>query len=1107
MELGILGPISLRLDGREQALGGPKQRALLAILALSPNARVSRDRLIDGLWGDRPPVSCEHTLDGYVSRLRKVLGADRIVRSSGGYSLRVEPGELDLDRFEEQTRQGQQELAAGDPAKAAATLGDALALWRGPALADVLAEPFAPGEARRLEERRFFCHEERIDALLAFGSGPELVPELELLVAEHPFRERLLGQLMVALYRSGRQAEALAAYRRGRGRLAGELGLEPSLPLRQLERQILEHDPALGGSRVESALRATVGRRRTTLVAALVAVGVAAAAAVVGVGLGTGGTRTPGAGLSSNALIELVGGARSAATATVLPEAPATAAVGAGSVWLAEPNAGAVLRVDEATRNVERIPVGAGPGAIAFGAGAVWVANVPGGTVLRIDPATDAITRRIGLGGARVAALAFGLGKLWIADSSDDALLALDPADDVATRPLQLDDVQPTALAIGDGSVWVADYNGGTLTRLDPRTGETLFTDPVGDGPEQIAIGRNAVWVANSLDSTVSRVDPTTGDVLAVTQVGSDPVALAATAGGIWVASEVADEVTRLDPHHPSYARKIPLDVRPTVLAAGSGRLWVGAGPEIRRRGGTVVLLSSSPFPIDPALNTYLAPFQSDGLTGDGLVTYNHTGGPAGAQLVPDLALQLPRPTQAGTVYTFQLRSGIRYTDGRPLRAGDFRRAVERLFRVGSPGTPYYSGLVGAEACSRIRCNLTRGVVTNDRVRTVSFHLVAPDPDFLNKLTYGPVTPVPPGTPWRALGWTPIPGTGPYEIAGANTHEIRYIRNPYFHEWSHAAQPDGIPDEIVMRFGLTPAQEVNAIEQGHADWTADGIPASLIPGVATKHPAQLQSYLTTEMAFLHINTTAPPFNDLRVRQALNDAVDRAAVARLYGGPLAATPTCQILPPGLLGYHRYCPYTRDPTGTAGWRAPDLATARRLVAESGTRGERITVWGHANVPVLGRPLVFYVVRLLDRLGYRARAHLIPQSAFARLSRRTLEKIQISTSDWIDNTPAGFIETWFTCNYPFDHDWFCHHSFDRAVRRAETLQAENSRAAAALWAKLDRELVNRAAAVPLVNAHQIDFVSAHVSNYQHNPIYGLVADQLQPRQPAKTAAPARG
>src|SRR6266852_3958136 len=198
-----MGPLEVRDDGRRLALGGPKQRAVLAMLLLDANRPVSRDRLIDRLWGESPPPSAAHTLDDYVSRLRRTLGAGRIERGPAGYLIRVEPDELDLERFEALLEQGRSAAAAGDVAQASAVLGQALDLWR--------------------------------------GRGGELVGELERLVAEHPFRERPVGQLMLSLYRAGRQADALAAYQAFRLRFAEELGLEPSSALRALERRMLEH--------------------------------------------------------------------------------------------------------------------------------------------------------------------------------------------------------------------------------------------------------------------------------------------------------------------------------------------------------------------------------------------------------------------------------------------------------------------------------------------------------------------------------------------------------------------------------------------------------------------------------------------------------------------------------------------------------------------------------------------------------------------------------------------------------------------------------------------------------------------------------------------------
>ena len=160
-------------------------------------------------------------------------------------------------------------------------------------------------------------------------------------------------------------------------------------------------------------------------------------------------------------------------------------------------------------------------------------------------------------------------------------------------------------------------------------------------------------------------------------------------------------------------------------------------------------------------------------------------------------------------------------------------------------------------------------------------------------------------------------------IESASAEEIRYVRNPFFQEWSHAAQPDGNPDEIVMRFGLTPEEEVREIQAGRADWSADLVPARLLPELKTRFAAQLHTHPTTETDFFQLNETQPPFDDVRVRRALNLAIDRDAIVRIYGGSEAASPSCQVLPPGVPGYRPYCPYTKDPRPAGVWRAPDLA----------------------------------------------------------------------------------------------------------------------------------------------------------------------------------------
>jgi len=245
LEYRILGPLEARASGRALPLGGTRQRALLALLLTRGNEVVSSNRLIDDIWNGRPPETAAKALQGYVYQLRRILGPEAIVTRPPGYMAQVGHDGLDLYRFERLLEEGGRALEAADAPRAAALLRDALALWRGPALADFEFEPFAQPEIARLEELRLAALERRIEADLSVGRHLELVGELEALVAHHPLRERFRGQLMLALYRGGRQAEALAAYRATREALVDGLGIEPSRWLADLEHAILVQDTAL----------------------------------------------------------------------------------------------------------------------------------------------------------------------------------------------------------------------------------------------------------------------------------------------------------------------------------------------------------------------------------------------------------------------------------------------------------------------------------------------------------------------------------------------------------------------------------------------------------------------------------------------------------------------------------------------------------------------------------------------------------------------------------------------------------------------------------------------------------------------------------------------
>ena len=1107
MRFSVLGPLEVRSGDELLPIGTAKQRALLAVLLVNANRVVSRDQLIDSLWGERPPESARGSIEAYVSRLRKVLHADGehiLVTRAPGYLLKVGFEELDLDRFERLVEEGRRSLANEEPERAAALLDEALSLWRGRPLADVEFEPFAQIEVARLEEERLGAVEDYFDAELALGHGGSLVSRVEAAVAEHPLRERLRRQLMLALYQSGRQADAMQAYRDARAYLIQELGLEPSPALKQLQQSILAHDPALEVTSRRRSVDPSPASRRFRVSGRVVIAGVTvcgvAAAAIVALALAHRNGPHVGVLRERSHLSVLDATTGKPQLTASLPAQPESIAATVGSLWLSDTRDQAVLRVDPTDGLiVDRIAVPGEPGGIVIGDGAIWVASTIAGTISRIDPATAQVTQTVPLEIGNAAALGFGQGRLWVDDATGHSLVEVSPRTGkrVLTLPL---DLRPTSLAVGRQAVWVADYDSGLVARVNPRLGVTEAIVHVGEGPAALAFGDNALWVANSLDSTVTRIDLTTNSIVATIPVGSGPIALASSEGSIWAANQYSGDLSRIDPRRNQVTATIRVGGQPSAVAIAGHQLWVGGGPSPRiHRGGTLTIVSTSHFrSIDPAIQTEALQFQFARLSYDGLVAIEAAPGPEGLRLVPDLAIALPAPTEGGTLYTFQLRSGIRYSDGRPLRASDFRRSMERMFEVGSPGAGAFSSIVGANHCRKgFPCDLSRGVLADDPSGTVSFRLRTPDPDLLFKLTEQAFTaPAPPGTPPHEVEASAVPGTGPYRIVRADEREVRFERNSFFREWSHAAQPDGNPNVIVWRFVPTPNIAIAQVEHGRADWMFGLLPAAALHRLQVERPAQLHTnpILAIDAVNMH---PKPPFDDVRVRRALSYAIDRRVIVHLYGGSQVATPYCQTILSGLLGFQRYCPYTLHPNRDGRWTAPNLAIARRLVAASGTQGQRVVVWGSSDFPYIPHGIPAYVASVLRSLGYRASVHLVH---FGDWNDSLSKRMQIGAGlDWVPNYPApsAYLPDFFGCHGfhghgDYDPGHACDRALDRQMQQADGLQLVDPRRAAALWGRIDRELVDRAWWATTVEQHPPELVSKRLRNFEGSPIGDFIVDQ---------------
>jgi peptide/nickel transport system substrate-binding protein len=487
----------------------------------------------------------------------------------------------------------------------------------------------------------------------------------------------------------------------------------------------------------------------------------------------------------------------------------------------------------------------------------------------------------------------------------------------------------------------------------------------------------------------------------------------------------------------------------------------------------------------------------------DGLVAYRRVGGTAGAALVPNLAVRLPAPTNDGKTYTFQLRKGIRYSDGTPVRPSDFRASVERLMRFGG-GVGALRGIVGADTCLPGKpCDLSKGISADDSAGTITIRLSRRDGEFLHGLAAeGSLVPA---RAARLPADSPlVPGTGPYRVSSFEPRrEIRLVRNPFFRVWSHDARPDGYPDEIRFRLRHDPDAGLAAVERGSADWaslTTAGVPASRQRGILSRYSDRLHTDLLPGTIWVFLNTRVPPFDDVRVRRALNYAIDRQGLIDLIGGHTRLRPSCQMLPPTLPGYRPYCPYTRNPTRAGTWSAPDMAKARALVAASGTAGSRVEFV--VNDWPISVTVGHYFENLLRQLGFRVRVIRIPEDRLITRFGDSRTRTQLGPTGWFADRlmTSNFFTPLFTCraftpnsgtNTNFSE--YCNRRLDAKIEQATATESTDPTRAAKLWAEIDRIVVDEALGLPWANPRNAALVSKRVGNYQSHPLLGTLLDQL--------------
>ena len=950
MEFRLLGPLEVCQDGEQLALGGPKQRAILAILLLHANAVVPRGRLLADVWGERTPGS-EHSLDVHLSRLRKILASgdegNVLIRRGGGYLLRVEAGSLDLARFEQHIDAGERALAEGHPAEAAKLLDEGLGLWRGEPLAEIPDAPFVRAETSRLSERRLVALQARIDADLALGREARVAGELESLVDANPFRERFRAQLMLALYRAGRQGEALAVYAKTRALLIDELGIEPEEELRELQRRILAQDPGLlrptqvwwltaagpGPAGIERPGRRWPTRRRMLL---LYAGGLLAVVAALS-GVLAPGSRNPataGQGMAQPGSVAFIdtGTGRLTDDVTAGPSVGFVRS-GLGSVWEME-DSGVLLQIDPRAHHVTRsIAVGVAPGDVAVGEGSVWITDKNSQTLLRVDPQYGDITRiRLPASGLSNpgdgGGVAVGAGSVWVAQGLS-RIARISPATGRVESSLAVADARE--VAFGDRAVWVASSDLGTLTKIDPSTGTVVATARIGPWICCIAVGGGYVWAANN--DGIRKLSPY-GQILGTISTPSQTGNISFGDGALWVANDVAGTVMRIDPGTGAtreyrvghlltgigiQGRTIAVSVHP----AASDLLTHLSGPVLQVRNHDWFVDTDPAIAAVPGSASQFWEQQLQYATCAPLLGYPDAPAPSGWRLAPEVAAAWPAVSRDGRTYTFRIRPGFRFSppSDQAVTAATFKDTIERALSPtlgpDAPAVSVVSDIAGVPAYRAGSSPHITGIRTTGNTLTIT--LVHRAPDFPERIALSYFCPVPTGTPVVANGLQdPIPSAGPYYLSGNSGGTAAVLRrNPNY----RGRRPHRLA-AIVYRQQPQVGQAVAAVKAGHADYVAEpDLATTQLAGVARRRYFVTPLLATDELAF---DTRQGPFADPRLRQAVNYALDRPALAAALGDLV----TDHYLPPGLPD-----PYQRRiyPVGSPDFRhARALAGARTRIA---------------------------------------------------------------------------------------------------------------------------------------------------------------------------------
>jgi peptide/nickel transport system substrate-binding protein len=522
------------------------------------------------------------------------------------------------------------------------------------------------------------------------------------------------------------------------------------------------------------------------------------------------------------------------------------------------------------------------------------------------------------------------------------------------------------------------------------------------------------------------------------------------------------------------------------LLAAGcgSGSSASGSGDTGAPVNGGILraAIPGNPDHLDPALSYTNEGWEILEATNNGLLTFKKASGGAGATVVPDLASAMPTVTDGGKTYTFHLRSGVMFSApvSREVKPSDIKYSIERLFRVDSGGVGFYTGIVGANSYAKTRTGGISGIVADDKAMTITFHLTQPDGTFNDYIATPFAFALPKGTPDKDISTIPEwrVATGPYRITNYVPHQsITIRRNPTFKSWTPDT-PDGHLNGIDVTIGVTPEQSVNEIADGQLDWYFESVPPDRLTQLKAQYPKQVYPFVRNNITYFFMNERKYPFNKLDVRKAVNYAIDRNALVKIYGGQ--GTPTENIIPPGLgSAYKKHTLYPHD-----------LAKAKQLIQQAGVAGAAVTVWGHNTDPTPSA--VQYLAGVLNQIGLKATVKTFDESVYWDTIATQKGDPQIGFTDWNQDYPEGqdFIDVALNgehivnvgnndltnTNIP---------AYNKMIDQAKRMPLGDARNA--IWAKLDYlYMKNDAAWAPFMNRQWPKYVSPHLHGLVFNGNY---------------------